>query len=62
MVEDNTNNESELTIRDLYPHLSKEELEEAEQKKSERYLEVVLIIYERIEKGPCCLRPFEGIP
>ena len=36
------------TIRDLYPHLTEEELKEAEAN-LERYLELVLRIFERIE-------------
>jgi hypothetical protein len=48
----------EITIRDLYPHLSEERLQEAEEN-LERYLEVVLRIYERIQADPeaaACLR------
>lgn len=39
--------EPPLTIRDLYPHLSPEEQKEAEEN-LERYLELVLRIYNRI--------------
>jgi hypothetical protein len=41
----------DITIRDLYPHLDEEQLEEAEEN-LERYLELVLRIYERIQKDP----------
>jgi hypothetical protein len=37
-----------VTIRDLYPHLTHEELVEAEEN-IERYLEFVLRLYERLK-------------
>ncbi len=37
------------TIAELYPHLNEEELKEAEQN-LDRYLEVVLRIYERLQR------------
>ena len=37
-----------VTIRDLYPHLSEKELEEAEDN-LDRYLALALRIFERIE-------------
>lgn len=39
------------SVRDLYPHLSEEELHEAEEN-LDRYLELILRIYERIERDP----------
>ena len=51
MVEDNSNSESESTLRDLYPYLTEEELKEAEEN-LEKYLELVIKIYERIEQDP----------
>ena len=41
-------NKEELTIRDLYPDLSEEELKIAEEN-LERYLELVVRIFKRIE-------------
>ncbi len=43
--------EQDITIRDLYPRLNEEQLKEAEEN-LERYLELVLRIYERIQKDP----------
>lgn len=40
-----------LTIKELYPNLSEEELIEAEEN-LERYLEVVMRIFERINNAP----------
>ncbi|MES2216392.1 MAG: hypothetical protein V4481_03785 [Patescibacteria group bacterium] len=37
-----------ITTRDLYPHLSEEELAEADEN-LDRYIELVLRIYERLE-------------
>jgi hypothetical protein len=41
----------ELMISDLYPHLNQEEQKEAEEN-LERYLELVLRIYNRIYESP----------
>jgi hypothetical protein len=41
-------NKTEITIRDLYPHLNEAELAEAEDN-LERYLMLVLRIFERLE-------------
>ena len=46
-----------LTIQDLYPHLSNEEAQEAEAN-IERYLEVVLRIYERVRQDPVAYARF----
>jgi len=46
-----------LTIQDLYPHLSDEEAQEAEAN-IERYLEVVLRIYERVRQDPVAYARF----
>jgi len=40
-----------LTIRDLYPHLSNEQLQEAEENLT-RYVQLALQIYERIREDP----------
>ena len=48
------------TIRDLYPHLNEEQLKEVEER-LERYLEVVLRIYERIEKDPKAYAAFKAL-
>jgi hypothetical protein len=42
------NNDSELNIREVYPHLDKNELAEAEDNLG-RYLALVLRIFERVE-------------
>ena len=39
----------EITIRDLYPELSGDELKEAEEKLG-RYLELMLRLFERLEQ------------
>jgi len=41
--------QGKITIRDLYSHLSEDELLEAEEN-IDRYLEVVWRIYERLER------------
>ncbi len=41
--------QGKITIRDLYPHLSEDELAKAEEN-FDRYLELVWRIYERIER------------
>lgn len=43
--------EKPINVRDLYPDLTEEELQEAEEN-LEAYLEVVLRIYERIANDP----------
>lgn len=45
------NKKSDPTIRNLYPHLTDEELVEAEASLNE-YLDFVLILYERIGQDP----------
>jgi len=44
-------NDKPITIRDLYPHLSEEQLKEAEENLN-RYIEMALQIYERIDSDP----------
>lgn len=53
-------NEHIPTIRDLYPHLSEEQLKEAEEH-FERYLELVLRIYERIRLDPEAYENFQAL-
>lgn len=48
MNEEKTKKES-TTIKDLYPHLNEEQLKEADEN-LKRYLEVVLRIFERVER------------
>ena len=50
----------DITIRDLYPHLNEEQLKEAEEN-LERYLELVLRIYERIQKDPQAYSVFKTL-
>jgi hypothetical protein len=51
MVNQEPGGKKEINIRDLFPHLSESELKEAEEN-LERYLELVLRIYERIRNDP----------
>ena len=53
-------NYKEMTIRDLYPHLNEEQLKEAEEN-LERYLELVLRIYERIHNDPEAYSAFKAL-
>jgi hypothetical protein len=48
----------ELTIRDLYPKLSDEQLQEAEEN-LEHYIELSLRIYERILSDPDVYKKFQ---
>lgn len=52
MSEPKPEEESEITIRDLYPHMDEASLKEAEEN-LQRYFEFVLRVYERIrsERG-----------
>jgi hypothetical protein len=52
--------EPEVTIRELYPTLSNTELEAAEEN-LERYLELVLRIYERIRAEPESYAQFKAL-
>lgn len=52
--------EEDITIRDLYPHLNDEELKEAEEN-LERYLELILRIYERIINDPEAYSTFKAL-
>ena len=54
--------EREITMRDLYPHLSEEELVEAE-RNFNRYIEIVFCMYVRRLQGSAgdSLRAFYGI-
>jgi hypothetical protein len=54
------NRKEEITIRDLYPHLSEDQLKEAEEN-LERYLELVLRIYERIRGDPKAYSAFKSL-
>lgn len=49
-----------LDFKDLYPELTDEELKEAEEN-LERYLEVVMRIYERIRNNPEELRKLRNL-
>jgi len=60
MVNRKTDKEKDITIRDLYPHLNEEQLKEAEDN-LERYLELVLRIYERIQKDPQAYSAFKAL-
>lgn len=44
-------NKPPLTIRDVYPHLSDEQLQEAEENLAQ-YVQLALQIYERIREAP----------
>ena len=48
------------TLRELYPHLTEEQLEEAEEN-IEGYLEVVLRMYERIRNDPVAYAEFKAL-
>lgn len=50
----------DITIRDLYPRLNEEQLKEAEEN-LERYLELVLRIYDRIQKDPRAYSAFKAL-
>ena len=50
----------EITIRDLYPHLTDEELREAEEN-MEKYLELELRMYERIFADPEAYARFKAL-
>jgi hypothetical protein len=50
----------DITIRGLYPQLNEEQLKEAEEN-LERYLELVLRIYERIQKDPQAYSALNGL-
>ena len=54
------NRKEKITIRDLYPYLSEEQLKEVEEN-LERYLELVLQIYERIQKDPEAYSAFKAL-
>jgi hypothetical protein len=49
-----------LTIADLYPRLKEAQLQEAEEN-LERYLELVVRIFERIEADPVAYRQFKSL-
>lgn len=49
-----------VTIRDLYPGLTDEELQEADEN-LERYVELVLRIYERIRSDPVEYSRFKSL-
>jgi len=49
-----------LTIADLYPRLNKDHLKEAEEN-LDRYLELVLRIFERVEDDPVAYRQFKSL-
>lgn len=50
----------QVTIRDLYPGLTDEELQEADEN-LERYVELVLRIYERIRSDPAEYARFKSL-
>lgn len=52
--------EQDITIHDLYPRLDEEQLKEAEEN-LERYLELVLRIYERIQKDSQAYSTFKAL-
>jgi len=52
--------ERELTIRDLYPHLSDDELKVAEEN-LEKYVELALRIYLRIADDPEAYARFKDV-
>ena len=60
MANKKSDKEEHITIRDLYPHLNEEQLEEAEEN-LERYLELVLRIYERIRNDPEAYSAFKAL-
>jgi len=50
----------DLTIRDLYPHLDENRLREAEEN-LERYVELVLRMYQRIQVDPEAYERFKTL-
>ena len=50
----------ELTIASLYPHLSKDQLQEAEENLT-RYVHLALQIYERIREDPNLYAQFKDL-
>ena len=50
----------DISIRALYPRLNEEQSKEAEEN-LERYLELVLRIYERIQKDPQAYSAFKAL-
>ena len=60
MANNPTSNNRDITIRDLYPHLTDEELRVAEEN-LERYLELELRVYERILGDPDAYARFKAL-
>jgi hypothetical protein len=52
--------QSSPTIRDLYPHLSDEDLKDADENLS-RYIELTVRIYERIRNDPEAYARFKAL-
>lgn len=51
---------NDTSVRDLYPHLNEDQLEEAEEN-LERYLALVLRIYDRIQNDPQAYSVFKAL-
>ena len=60
MANDPTSNNRDITVRDLYPDLTDEELQVAEEN-LERYLELKLRVYERILGDPEAYARFKAL-
>ena len=60
MDDQQSQQEGSPTIRDLYPHLSDEELREADENLG-RYIELTLRIYERIRNDPEAYARFKAL-
>jgi len=59
-MDDEKSKPTEITIRDLYPHLNDEQLKEAEENLG-RYLEVTLRVYDRIRQDPDAYARFKTL-
>lgn len=57
---DQDKSQNKITIRDLYPHLNEEQLKEAEEN-LDKYLGVVLKIYDRIRSDPESYARFKAL-
>jgi len=60
MTQDQASKKQSINIRDLYPHLSEEELKEADEN-FRAYIDLTLRIYERICADPAAYARFRAL-
>jgi hypothetical protein len=60
MADQKADKQPVITIHDLYPHLTNEQLKEAEEN-LQRYLELAVRIYERIRTDPKAYSQFRSL-